>query len=225
MKSRHFLMAFLFVFCQPIYADMTGAGDMKIIAELQAMYAQMVETLQEAKAQSESLTNVKSTLNSVVETTDEIRNFSIDSIINRVTRDIDDLTEFDNMDGMSNEQKIRVLQRELKRRVADPKTTDAEADKYKKQLDTLSDIEKRNELLNLINENAVSNLKETGKDLSQRDSSRITAESLATLTQIEVQREMRANQERIDRLNDAKALTDINNQALKIYKNTAEDGW
>ncbi len=225
MKLQHFFAVFLLVFCASSHADMTGAGDMKIIMELQAMYGQLVETLNEAKAQSESLTKVKSTLNSVVETTNTIRNFSVDNIVNRVTRDIDNLTEFDNMDGMSNEQKIKVLQRELNRRIDDSKSTDTEKEKYKKQLDMLSDIEKRNELLGLINENATDNLKATGKDLSQRDSSRITAESLATLTQIEAQREMRANQERIDKLNDAKVLSDINNQSLKIYKNTAKDGW
>ncbi len=225
MKSRHFLIVLLFAFQSSIHADMTGTGDFKIIAELQAMYKQMVQTLEEAKAQSESLTKVKTTLNSVVETTETIRNFSVDSIVNRVTRDFDNLTEFDNMDGMSNEQKIKILQRELKRRIDDPKTTDEEEGKYNKQLDMLADIENRNETLKLINENATENLEATGKDLSARDSNRIAAESLATLTQIEAQREIRANQERIEKLKDAKVLSDINKEALKVYKNTSNEGW
>lgn len=219
----------LFIFCAlpvtPVSADMWGAGDMKIIAELKAMYQTMIKTLSQAKTQNEQLNTVKTTLNDFIETRQYVQNFDADRIARRIHNDLEGITQMDDLNGMNTQQRIRAVQKMLRKRVADPATPEEQKKRYESELRMLEDIEIRNEVLELANANATKNMVESSKDLSLRDSGRITAESLAALSQLETQREIAANNDRIKQIRDQQSLYLLNQQNRKLLKNAQEEGW
>ncbi len=225
MTLRILLLLFCLLPVTPVSADMWGAGDMKIIAELKAMYQTMIKTLNQAKTQNEQLNTVKTTLNNFVETRQLVQNFDADRIARRIYNDFEGITQMDDLNGMNTQQRIRAVQKMLRKRVADPATPVEQKKRYEAELRLLEDIEIRNEVLELANTNATKNMAESSRDLSVRDSSRITAESLAALSQLETQREIAANSERIKQIRDQQSLYLLNQQNRKLLRNAQEEGW
>ncbi len=225
MKNIVLLIVFSLPFINSVQADIFGASDMKVITELQAMYETMMKTLQEAKAQNAKLSSVKSSLIDIMDTKDYVENFSADQIARRIERDFENVTELDDLSGMSERQKIRALRRLLKRRIDDPDTDEETRRRLEREQALLEDIEMRNEILEEISKNSNRNLQKSSTDLSSRDSNRITAESLSALAQIESQRALEENKLRKERIGDNKALYELNQQSQKILKNTEQGGW
>lgn len=225
MKYRLIIITLISLSLQNAQADMFGGADFKIITELKAMYSKMKETLHEAKTSSEALSSVRSTLTDMNDTRNGIQNFDANRIVRMINRDIANITEMDNLDGMNSQQKIRAVQRMLNKRIEDPDTTDKDQTRYEREVKILDDIHSRNEILELTNANATKNLDQTTTDLSTRDSSRIAAESLATLASIESQRQIDENIQKTEKIRDQQSLHNINRQSIKLLENAESEGW
>ena len=225
MKFKLTILIFFSLLYRPAFADVFGGADLQIITELKAMYATMIKTLNEAKTQNEQLNSVKSTLFDIVDTKDYVENFDADRIAKRIQNDFEGVTQMDDLSGMSPQQRIRAVQRMLKRRIDDPDTTPEERERFIREQALLDDIHARNEILELTNQNATKNLVKSSTDLSTRDSGRITAESLSALAQIEAQREIKANNDRMEQIRDQQSLHNLNEQTVKMLGNAKSEGW
>ncbi len=225
MNYKMLLIITVLTFPPSLSADMFGAADMQIVMKLQAMYKTMIETLNEAQTQNEQLATVKTTLSDMVDTRDYVENFDADRIARRISNDLDNVTQMDDLSGMTESQRIRAIQRMLDRRIADSNISEEEKQRLLNEKELLDDIQARNEILELIEDNASNNLQRSSTDLSERDSSRISAESLSALSQIEAQRALVENKGRMESVRDNQSLHSLNQQNLKILKNTEEEGW
>ncbi|MCP5007560.1 MAG: hypothetical protein GY941_27040 [Planctomycetes bacterium] len=225
MTYRQFLILTMLIFSQNVSADMFGISESGMLMKLQAMYKTMIETLNEAKTQNQQLSSVKTTLNGMIDTNNEVENFDADRIARRISNDLENVTQMDDLSGMSESQRIRAIQRMLDRRIADPDTSAEERQRLLNEQQLLDDIQARNEILELIESNSANNLQRSSTDLSERDSSRISAESLAALSQIEAQRALVENKNRMESIHDNQSLHNLNQESMKIMQNTEKEGW
>ena len=202
-----------------------GVGEAKMIAQLQAIYTSTVEQLQQIKDQSETMNQVKSGLNYSVESYYDIKNFSLDRIVSRIQSDIEGLTELDNLAGKTMEQRILIVQRELRRRIDDPDISADERERLEQEDEMLESIRLRSEILTEMNANAVGNMAEASNDLGTKDSGRISAEGISTLVQLETQRELERNEIKRAQIQDQQVMYNLNQQTRKIVEATETDGW
>lgn len=204
---------------------MSDASDAKIIVELKAMYQKMMDQLEQLQAQNETLANVRDGINYSIESYQEVKNFNLSAISSRIQSDVERLTGLDDINNLSLEQQIEVIQRDINRRVGDPNTTQAEREQLEQELETLESIKRRAEVLTAINQNSTHNMGLASEDLGERDSARISAEGISTLVQIESLREMENNDDKRMAVKEAQVLRNLNNQQKKIIESANRAGW
>jgi len=218
------LLSLLFV--SPVNAGiMSDASDAKIIVELKAMYQKMMDQLEELQAQNETLANVRDGINYSIESYHEVKNFDLGAITRRIQSDVEGQTGLHDINDLSLEQQISVIQDDINRRVGDPETTQAEREQLQQELDILDSIKRRSEVLTAINQNSTNNMSRASEDLGERDSARISAEGISTLVQIESLREMENNDDNRLAIKEAQVLRNLNQQQRKIIENAKRSGW
>lgn len=197
-------------------------GDSAILSELKALYATTLKDLQELKAQSETLNQTRDLAQKAYATYDDVRKFDLERISEIIESDVKNLTELDDMKGLTAEQKYLLLTRELDRRIADPKTSEQEKQAARNDKARLESILKQEDLINELHKNSTANLKRSASDLSERDSSRILAENSSILTRIETAREKRRLEDERARIQDRNSARKMMQQQAKSVKN---NGW
>jgi len=93
-----------------------------LVAEMKKQYALLIKELNELKAQSQFLSDVREGINYINQELDTIKNLDLDSALSIVKSDADSLTELDNLGGRDDGDKLLVLRDELDRRLKDPTT-------------------------------------------------------------------------------------------------------
>jgi len=192
--------SYVFFMMLPFQIQAGPAGDAAILQQLKQTYLTTIKALKEAKAQSDTLRETRDLANFGYESYDYIKNFDIKKIMDIIESDVTNLTEIDDMAGLSTERRYLLLTRELDRRIEDPKTSSIEKKLAKQDKKKLESILKQEDLINELYKNSNKNINTSAKDLSSRDSDRISAENLSILTRIELAREK-------DRLRDERAKT------------------
>lgn len=132
--SRQFIVTLmlaglLLIQTAPSHASIFGEENgwlAQMTAYLSDVYNNTKKALQEYKQANSTLTEVKDATKDALRDYDALQNIKATDWKAMVERDIEALTELDNMDGMTREQQLRTVLRELDRRIADPNTSEAE---------------------------------------------------------------------------------------------------
>jgi len=218
MKMKYLIV---FIFIWPLKVMAVG-GEPAIILELKLIYANAIKGMQELKAQSDTLTETKKLAQKAYESYDYSRNFDIEKIKQIIESDVSDLTELDDMKGLSAEQRYLLLTRELNRRVEDPKSTSAERKLARADIDRVASVLKQEDLMNELYKNSTKNIKKSATDLSNRESNRIIAENLSVLARIETSREKDRLQGKRDKVLDNASSRKMLEQQSSLAKGS---GW
>ena len=186
----------------PIQGPWDAAGS---IAAIQKMYQTMVVQLQELKAQSEFLSDVNTVAKESLRQYDAVNNVSLAAIKKRLQEDKESLTLLDNLDGMSDRQKLETLSKELDRRITDPATTALERQRLQDRLALTHALKRLQDLEDATNQN----LAKSAGALTEREALHLTSQSAAILAKLQLLEDKRRYQEFIARGND--------NQAQKTF--------
>lgn len=146
----------------------------KMITQLEAMYTKMVDMVQEAKAQNETLSKLNDAIKTVKEEKDAVENTFLHNLDDVFRRDLENVTELDALSGMTLEEKLLTLSRELDRRLEQPlDETERERIKAQQRL-----IEKERFLLQL-EQASHENLGKAADGVTDKEAAQIAAESAA----------------------------------------------
>ncbi|KAF0190504.1 MAG: hypothetical protein FD165_2672 [Gammaproteobacteria bacterium] len=201
-----------------------GFSDVKIIAELKAMYEKLNEQLQTMKTTNSAMNDVRNLYRESAEAYDEVVNFDIEHIENRLRRDFGNLTALDDMNGRPLRQQLDTIARELDRRVAEapPEQKEAVQASVNRQKQLLS----RYETLAALQGALMNNLERSKKDIDVRTAAQIQAQNdsiLAMLNALEAEQRLT---EQMAKENAGMELSDFNNNnAPGVYRAMEKSGW
>ena len=142
----------------------TDPWSMRAVTYLKKQYDVVMDSLKEYRRANEALTDVKNITSDALREYDALQNAKAMDWRRMLERDIESLTELDNMEGRDREQKLRLMVRELDRRIADPGTSEAEREAAKRNKGLLLKREESRRLAALCREA----LKETGGAATER---------------------------------------------------------
>lgn len=210
-------------FSSSIHADMTGAGDIKIVAELIKIYKTANETLQTLKTQNENIQEIKALARDATVVYDTLSNFSMDDLELRIRRDFESLTNLDDLEGLSLREKIDVLNDELDRRVED--ALPSQKTILEKTVGRQKALLKRYDTLAQLQAALDENLVEARVDIDERTAAQIQAQSStidATLSLIAAQRQLDQTQsQEVDRAR----LELMEEQHQGVYRALSNGAW
>ncbi|RFA24176.1 hypothetical protein CAI21_22550 [Alkalilimnicola ehrlichii] len=179
MRNRFIPVVFLsaLVFAPPASALTGGVSNARIIVELKAVYEQLVEVVNHAQIQSDELKTLNTAYHDALTTYDTIQDLRTFNLADRLQRDFGNITQLHNMEGMSLEQRLRVIQREMDRRIAAAERDGDEeaAARYREQkrlsemYETVADLEQRQYEI----------LQEASGDIGMKDAARLQTQSAA----------------------------------------------
>jgi len=204
-------------------AQAMALGDIKIIAELTKLYETMNQQLQTLKSQNENIQTLKTLYKDSVETYDTVVNFRLEDIERRIERDFDNLTGLDNMDGLSLRQRLRVIDRELDRRVdnAPPASRASVAATVKQQRDLLS----RYETMIALQEAIEANLATSRQDIDERTAGQIQAQNASILSLLKVLEAKAQINKDLAQVQDQGRLKQMQSERNGVYGAIGQTGW
>ncbi|ALP54963.1 hypothetical protein Tel_17050 (plasmid) [Candidatus Tenderia electrophaga] len=175
-RSGVLTLALLLV-ASPAKASIFGEENVslaKMVTQLEAMYTKMVDMVQEAKAQNETLSKVNDAIKTVKEEKDAVENTFLHNLDDVFRRDLGNVTELDALSGMTLEEKLLTLSRELDRRLEQP-LDEAERERIEAQQRL---IEQERFLLQL-EQASHENLSKAADGVTDKEAAQIAAESAA----------------------------------------------
>lgn len=216
------LITGLCLWCGQVQA--AGFSDVKIVAELKAMYEKLNEQLQTMKTTSNTMNDVRDMYRESAEAYDDVTNFDIAHIENRLRRDFGNLTALDNMEGMTLRQRLDTIARELDRRVAEAPpeqkaAVQASVDRQKQLLD-------RYETLAELQGALMNNLERSKKDIDVRTAAQIQAQNDSILAMLKA---LEAEQQLTEKMANEHAGMELdtfnNHNAPGVYRAIEKSGW
>ena len=151
------IILILMFFSTPVFSDpATGTVQVSLLSniytELKIQYGEMLKQLEEAKAASDTLNDVKTISSDLVKEYKFIQGFSLENEIASIKSDVQGLTLLDNITGdMTTLEKIELMNSELDRRVeADSNLTKEQGKKLKTkyaEMIRLKDLEDKKRIL------------------------------------------------------------------------------
>lgn len=146
----------------------------KMIAQLEAMYTKMSTMVDEAKAQNETLLKVNDAIKTVKEERDAVQNTFLRDLDEVIKRDLEDITELDELSGMTVEQKLLALSREFDRRLSQPLSAEE-----RQHIEAQQRLLKQEEYLLKLEKASKENLSKAADGVTDKEAAQITAESAA----------------------------------------------
>ena len=147
----------------------------KMVTQLEGIYLKAKTMVDEAKAQSETLTTVSNTIKTIKNEVDTVKNSFLWNIDEVIKNDIESVTNLDDMGGMTLEDKLMTLSDELDRRLQDPNLSEADARILR---DTRSLI-LREQMLRELEKASMQNLRNANDGVTDKEAAQITAQSAA----------------------------------------------
>jgi len=195
----------------PIQGPWDAAGS---IAAIQKMYQTMVVQLQELKAQSKFLSDVNKVAKESLRQYDAVNNVSLAAIKKQVLDDKESLTQLDNMNGLSDREKLETLSKELDRRIKSPTTSEVERQRLLDRLALAQTLKRLENLEEATNQN----LSQSAGALTEREALHLTSQSAAILAKLQLLEDKRRYQEFIARGNDNKAQQTFSSPSAVLDK-------
>lgn len=197
-----------------LYADMTGSGDMAIVAKLSAIYKAIkdqyegtVALLRETKIQSENLKTIQATAKAVKGEMDFLKNLDLERELKAIEGDIQGLTLLDDIDGKNTDRQFDMMMRELDRRF-EGQTSEASRDTKRKIASKLNSLKRFSELQKTKNKEAA---EFASGSMSEKEAITSIASSNALLAALELAKEQR-------RIEQAMENTDELHERKKVHK-------
>ncbi len=165
------------------YSYASALNDIKIIAELQMIYKQITETIEQIQQQKEIIHRMQQTIESAEQDMNTIRNTKLEALLHNPVRNKYRLNSLEQISNYLNQVKAQ--------RQKSPANSKENA-VYQRIEAQLTSLTQRHEILNLLDESVEDNLHTANTDVSERHSAQIMAQSLSIVAQIEIKREKRA---------------------------------
>ena len=197
-KQSVFVLLILFV-SNSAHASLFGEENIslaKMITQLEAMYTKMVETVEEAKAQNETLTKMNDVIKEAKQEVDAVENTFLRDIDEVFRRDLENVTELDSLSGMRLEDKLMTLSRELDRRLQQPLSEDE-----RNNLEAQKRLVEQEAFLLKLEAASQQNLSKAADGVTDKEAAQIAAESAAiyaALAAAERSREVANDRERVE---------------------------
>ena len=210
------VMILCFMASLPVQAGILGEENIslaKMITQLEMIYTKTRDMVKEAQAQSETLTKVKDTMNTIKQEADAVRNtflWDIDAIIKQ---DIERLTSLDDMGGMSLEQKLMTISDELNRRLSDP-SLDNDA---RSRLEEAKSMLKREQMLVELEKASKVNLRGAADGVTDKEAAQIVAQSAAIQAAIAAAEARSASADQRRALHDTELMDRVPAGAANIF--------
>lgn len=197
-KQSVFVLLILFV-SNSAHAGLFGEENIslaKMITQLEAMYTKMVETVEEAKAQNETLTKMNDVIKEAKQEVDAVENTFLRDIDEVFKRDLENVTDMDNLSGMRLEDKLMSLSRELDRRLQEPLSEDE-----RHNLEAQKRMLEQEAFLLKLEAASQQNLSKAADGVTDKEAAQIAAESAAiyaALAAAERSRQVADDRERVE---------------------------
>lgn len=197
---RQGLFVFIFLIASnSAHAGLLGEENIslaKMVTQLEAMYTKMVETVEEAKAQNDTLSKMNDVIKEAKEEVDVVQNSFLHNIDDVFSRDLDNVTGLDNLSGMSLEDKLIALSRELDRRLREP-LSEAE----RNNLEAQKRLVMQEEFLLKLESASQENIGKAADGVTEKEAAQIAAESAAiyaAMAAAERNRQVANDRERVE---------------------------
>ncbi len=169
----------------------------KMIAKLEAMYTKMVDMVDEAKAQNETLLRVNQGIKHFKEEKDAVENTFLRHLDERFARDVANFMEAYDLAGKPIDEQLMMLSREIDKRIGG-----ADSESEKRALRAQKDAVSREQYLRELEKASAENLHKSSDGVTDKEAQQIAAQSAAIYAALAAAEGRRQAEEERARLGD-----------------------
>ncbi len=195
------------------FIDVSGPAQ---LAQMGKIYYTLIEQLRTLQAQSTTMRRLLDDARAARQTYDRVVNLRLESVIDMVKGDLAGTTLLDELDGASRDERLRLIELELSRRIrADTGADRARLQRAKGQIKQL-------QRLQAVQAAAGANLQAANTDLDERRSAQLTAQSTAMIAALASVEQQRRASEALQAHESRAQETSFMRESVQVYGALAE---